>query len=64
MRWVGSVVCRNFIRSACASLSKIFLSQINVRFHAYDFTLSMWGSAVVNFKSEIRPTNTSGEVGM
>ena len=26
------------------------------------FTLPMWGSAVVNFKTEIHPTNTSGEV--
>ena len=28
------------------------------------FTLPMWGSAVVNFKTELHPTNESGEVGM
>ena len=36
----------------------------NVRFHANDFTVPLWGSEVANSKTEIHLTNTAGEVSM
>ena len=64
IRWVGSVVYRNFIRSACLCfLFNLLLSQM-CDFAPMTFTVPLWGSEVANSKTEILFTNTAGEVGM
>ena len=36
----------------------------NVRFHAHEFHVPLWGSEVATSKTEMHLTNTAGEVGM
>ena len=52
MRWVGGVVYRNFIRSACASFSTYYCLKCTISRPSMIFTVPLWGSEVANSKTE------------
>ena len=63
MRWVGSVVYRNFYQVCLCFLFNLLLSQM-YDLTSMTFTVPLWGSEVANSKTEIYLTNTAVEVGM